>query len=107
MARIGDIRREVRRAYRRLRNWRAVAAELGMTSGMAYRIGMDGYEPKEAKIRARLGLPAFGKAPVCAHCGEVHVSKKCAKRGRKKAVRLCDLPVKELRRRLEEREEIE
>jgi hypothetical protein len=105
MRKFGDIRHEVKKAYRRLGNWRAVGKEMGITGGMAFRIGMRKYEPKEAKIRARLGLPAFGRAPVCAECGEVHVAKRCPEGKAKKMTRIWDLPVNELRRRFLEREE--
>ena len=47
---------------------------------MAWRIAKQGYEPKDPKIRVRLGLAALGEAPVCEHCGEVHVSQRCSKK---------------------------
>ena len=78
---IGTIRREVKKAYKRLRNWRKVAAEFGLSSGMAFRIARRKYEPKDPKIRSRLGLPAFVMTPVCAKCGEVHLEKRCARGG--------------------------
>jgi len=97
----------VKKAYKRLKNWRAVGAEMGITGGMAYRIAVDGHEPKEAKIRLQLGLPAMGAAPVCELCGEVHVTARCTK---VKAVRhyrdLWDMPVGELRKRLSGREDV-
>jgi hypothetical protein len=46
---------------------------------MAFRIATQGYEPKEAHIRVRLGLSAMVAAPACAKCGEVHVTRRCRK----------------------------
>lgn len=56
MASLGAVRREVKRLYRELGNWRAVGAALGISGGMAYRIGVHGYKPRDAQIRSRLGL---------------------------------------------------
>jgi hypothetical protein len=99
---------EVKKAYKKLGNWRAVGREFGVSGGMAYRIAVDGYEPKEARIRVRLGLAAMVPAPACRVCGEVHVSRRCVKLTTvtRRARSLFDLPVKELRRMLEEREEL-
>ncbi len=66
------LRTTIQAAYSRLNNWRKVAAEFGLTSGLAYRIAVDGYEPKEPHIRTLLGLPAYALAQVCPKCGEVH-----------------------------------
>jgi hypothetical protein len=38
-----------------------------------------GYEPKAARIRLALGLPALKLAPACPLCGEVHVAKRCTR----------------------------
>ena len=102
-----SVRREVQKSYRRLQNWRRVGAELGITCGMAWRIGVQGYEPKEGRIRVRRGLSAMGVAPACTRCGVVHVSKKCT---RSQVLRwrrdLWDWPVGELRRALENRQDL-
>jgi hypothetical protein len=77
---IHTVRRNMRRAYRRLKNhggWRAVGKEFNVTGGMAFRIVEQGYEPKDPVIRARLGLPAFVEVPACPICGQVHVKKSC------------------------------
>jgi len=99
---IGDIRRELRKAHRKLHTWRAVGREWDLNCGMAYRIAMDRYEPKDARIRVKLGLPAMVMAPVCRVCGVVHVSKRCTARPRVKRRDLSDFPVGELRRMLED-----
>jgi len=61
----------------RLKTWRDIAEVFGISCGMAWRIGMTGYEPKEDKIRAKLRLPLLVPAPACLKCGQVHVTKKC------------------------------
>jgi hypothetical protein len=90
------VRHEVRKAYRRLGKWRLVGAEFGISGGMAYRIGAQGYEPKEPKIRTILGLPAMVMTPVCRHCGEVHVRRRCTYKKREYRS-WWDAPVEELR----------
>lgn len=108
MATIDSVRRKVQKAYKKLHNWRRVGDELGISEGLAWRLANeDGYEPKDPHIRVRLGLPALAPAPVCGRCGEVHVAKRCTRRGF--AVRpyrsLWDWPVDELKRAMEKREE--
>ena len=62
--------------------WQEIADRYGVTVGMAWRVANQGYEPRSKAIRARLGL------------------------GRKRQrTRLNDLPVGELKRMIEEREE--
>lgn len=98
MASIGDIRRRMEKAYKKLGNWRLVADEFGVDPSLAWQIVERGYEPKKVKNRVKLGLPAMAPAPVCRHCGEVHVSRRCAKKAAIRRVRdLWDLPVEELR----------
>lgn len=105
MKTLGSVRREIRKAYQKLRNWRAVGRRFGISEGMAWRIANEAeYEPKDAHIRTRLGLPALEMAPACPRCGVVHVTKRCTKRGRT-VRRLWDMPVGALRKMLEEREE--
>ena len=106
---IGTLRREVKKAYKRLRNWRKVAAEFGLSSGMAFRIARRKYEPKDAKIRQRLGLPAFVMTPVCVKCGEVHLERRCGKlpeRSRSAPKKWRDMTVEEVRWAFENRVEI-
>lgn len=98
---IGNLSREIRKSYRKSHNWRKTAAEFGLSSGMAYRIAKNGYEPKDAHIRHKLGLPALMPAPVCHNCGEVHVSHRCPYK--RKYKRLFDMPTKMLRKMLDER----
>ena len=106
MAELRVIRRDIKKAYKRLKNWRAVGRAFGISAAMAWRISERGYEPKDARIRLQLGMPALGLAPVCEACGEVHVARRCPARRRRRVRRLIDLPVEELRRMIEEREEI-
>jgi len=104
MRRLGVIRRDLNKAYRRLGNWRAVGREFGISGGMAFRMAVQKYEPKEAAIRVRLGLPAMAPAPVCMSCGLVHVSKRCTAKVQGGLYRdLWDVPVRMLKKMLEER----
>lgn len=104
MRKLEVLRRDVKNAYKRLKNWRAVGREFQITSGMAYRIAMDKYEPKDPHIRYLLGLPALVPAPVCPECGEIHLAKRCPKRARPKRVQ--DMTAEELRWALEHRKVI-
>ena len=103
------IRRRLAREYEHLYQkggWRAVGAAYGITAGMAWRIARQGYEPKDALIRVKLGLPARAMAPVCRRCGIVHVSKRCS-RGRRRVYRdLFETPDELLRWQMENREEV-
>lgn len=110
MAQLGDVRRDLKRAYQRLKSWRLVGAEFGVSKGMAFRIVVQRYEPKDREIRERLGLNPIrlAPAPVCPVCGVVHVSRRCPKKStetQRARRRLFDLPVGVLRRMLDEREE--
>ena len=96
----------MRKAYRRLGNWRAVGREFGISGGMAFRMAMQKYEPKKAAIRVKLGLPAIVLASACEVCGGVHVSKRCTVKAAARRYRdLWDVPVRELRKMIEGREE--
>ena len=77
MTNIDSIRRKLQKAYQKLHNWRAVGADFAITSGMAFRIAVQNYEPKSPHIRHILGLPTLIPAPACTKCGQVHVSKRC------------------------------
>jgi hypothetical protein len=98
----------LKRAYGELGNWRAVGHAFGISGGMAYRIVMNYYEPKEAVIRVQLGLAAMVTVAACARCGQVHVKKGCVQRaaGGKQRKNLFDWPVAKLRWALENREEM-
>lgn len=101
------VRQRLAEAYRRLKNWRAVGREFGISEGMAWRLVNEaGYEPKDAHIRVRLGLPALMPAPVCGRCGEVHVAKRCLRERTARAGRWRDMPVEAVRRAILEREEV-
>jgi len=74
---IRQIRRILKNEYKQTGNWRLVAKEFGISKAMAWRIANTDYDPKDAHIRARLGLPAMRPAPVCPRCGRVHVRRSC------------------------------
>ena len=59
---------------------RAIAREFGPPVNHAdiHRI-LRGIEPRTPAKRLRLGLPALASAPVCAKCGELHVTQRCTK----------------------------
>ena len=62
--------------------WKAVGAEIGITGGMAYRVAVQGYEPRDNAIRSSLGLPVLAPAPVCLVHGKV-----CVKKAARNAIR--------------------
>ena len=66
--------------------------------------GLRGEFPKSAKKRKALGLEIWGKARVCPTCGEVHISKRCTAK-RRRTQKLFNLPLEELKKMLEEREQ--
>jgi hypothetical protein len=103
---IGYIVHKLQKSYLKLQNWRDVGAEFGITGGMAWRIARQGYEPKDAGIRIRLGLPARAMVPVCRRCGIVHVSKRCSRR-RRVYRELYEMPEEVLRWKMENREVME
>ena len=105
MASLGDVSQRLKKTYERLGTWRAVGEVYRISGGMAFRIALQGYEPKDLKIRSRLGLTSMAPAPVCAKCGKVHVSKRCTARPALWMRKVWDTPEAELRWRLENREE--
>lgn len=61
------LRHRVVRLYRNLRHvggWRAVGRALGISEGLAWRIAVEGYMPKGAGLRRKLGLPELGSVVV-------------------------------------------
>jgi hypothetical protein len=71
----------LRRLHEELGTWDAVGVSLGISGGMAYRVALQGYEPKDPRIRQSLGLPlmagdviVMGK-PVTCRCGRVFIGK--------------------------------
>jgi len=70
MAKIRTLRRDMKRLRRKGLKWQEIADHYGVTVGMAYRIAIDGHEPKDPHIRIRLGLPAMVQTPVCEKCGK-------------------------------------
>lgn len=69
--------------------WRRIAEKEfknRVAYGTLYRIAKDkSYEPKRPDIRRALGLPITASAPVCAKCGQVHVTKRCTQANGKTA----------------------
>jgi hypothetical protein len=106
---IGNVRRELNKAYKRLADqggWRAVGREFDIDGAMAFRIARQGYEPHDPKIRTKLGLPTIVQVAACPVCGEVHVKKSCPHSAiSRQPKRIYDWPVERLRWALENREE--
>lgn len=63
---------EISENHRVTESWEKTGEDYKISGGMAYRIAMQGYEPKDAHIRAALGLPILAPAPVCPVHGVVH-----------------------------------
>ena len=106
---LGSIRRELRKAYSEARRmnggWREVGARYGISPAMAWRIAKRKYEPKDPKIRVRLGLPTRVEVSACPSCGEVHLKKHCPKKVSRHRDLFAEDP-EALRRALENREEM-
>jgi len=102
---IGTLRREIRKAYKIEQNWRRVAAEFGISAGMAWRIAREGYEPRDVDIRLRLRLPAYVQVAVCAKCGEAHGERRRCRRARREPAKITAWTPQRLRWALENREE--
>jgi len=69
----------LRELHEQLHSWELVGRSFGVSGGMAYRVALQGYEPKDSGIRHRLGLPVnplvMGTAVFCAKCGRAFVGK--------------------------------
>lgn len=50
--------------YAHLRTWRGVGSLYDVSSGLAYRVAIHGYEPKLASLRKKLGLSVFTKVEL-------------------------------------------
>lgn len=82
------IQKRLRARYKVLGTWRAVGAEIGVSSAIVYRVATSNYEPKNNAIRRALGLPLYATVEVCAHCGEAHKAYKvCPKDSKPRAPR--------------------
>ncbi len=87
--------------YARLGTWQAVGRKYGVSRGMAYRVAVQGYEPKRRHIRFALSFPTLHPAPVCPVHGVVHLGR--CPRPRPMPKSLWDWPVRALARALRER----
>ena len=74
---------EIRENHRVSESWEKTGEDYKISGGMAYRIAVQGYEPKDAHIRAVLGLPILAPAPVCPKCNVVHVRATCPRVGKR------------------------
>jgi hypothetical protein len=107
VADIASLRKRLKKDYERLSKeggWREVGRRHGITGAMAHRIANSDYEPKEVHARFLLGLPALVPAPVCEKCGDVHLTKRCARRPL--PTRWADYPIAQLRAAIDNREEL-
>lgn len=75
---------EVMAAYSMLGTWEKVAElysnKTQVSKAMAYRVGMQGYIPRNPNICEAFGFPRWGYALACPHCGEIHTRKTCPNR---------------------------
>lgn len=102
---IHTIRHRIRKRYKSLNSWGKTGREFSIDKAMAWRIAKEpGYEPHDPHIRMILDLPIFKPAPVCATCGEVHITKRCTTRPRRYRD-LYSIPTPQLRQMIENREE--
>ncbi len=86
--------------------WRKIASldeYKGIPAGTLSSIAR-GY-PIPHKWLRRLGLPETKPAPVCRHCGEVHVSSRCPHRRRPYRT-ISEMPTEVLKWKLENREAV-
>jgi hypothetical protein len=100
---------------RRLRHFRASGMSLRQIARDVYgdrlthgdiQRALAGVFPKGPNKREAMNLPPFLPAPACHRCGKVHVTRRCTEHLRNREYRdLWDMPVAELRRRLEQRTE--
>lgn len=105
MRTIDDVRQEIQKAYTESQSWRVVARAFGISTGTAWRIVNDGYDPKDPEDRERLGLPVLALAPTCPKCKVVHVAARCPGHAQHALpARYRDWPVAALRYALEHRE---
>ena len=85
---LADVRNELRAFRGRGFVWRVITDEYPdgdyrIPLGTLSRIANDpNYEPRKTQVLKALGLPALAPAPVCAHCGIVHLAKRCPARDR-------------------------
>ena len=79
MDKLKQLSLNIRNAYEAEKNWRRGAAWFDINPGLAYKIGVQGYDPKNPHLRIKLGLPALVPAPVCLDCGDVHITGFCTK----------------------------
>ncbi len=89
--------------HKKVKSWRVVAKPYGLKPNMARMIAY-GYDPGN-KIRAKLHLQAKQVVLACAKCGVAHVTKRCTN-GLRRVKDLYAMPVKELRRAIENRKEV-
>lgn len=62
--------------------FRDITKEIYKRSGVSISVGTIhrfacGIEPRRPELRAALGLPCYAPAPVCPHCGNVPLAKRC------------------------------
>lgn len=80
--------------------------EFDIDGAMAFRIARQDYEPKDPKIRVKLGLPAIVQVAACPVCGEVHVKKSCPRSAvSRQPKRIAEWSTRRLLWALENREE--
>lgn len=67
------VRARLNADYDKYHTWAKVGAENGVSGGMAYRVAVQGYQPRDMKIRNILGLPPLD-IRTCAELMELLVN---------------------------------
>ena len=103
MRTLEQIRTDLQEIHAKTKSWEQAGKRYGINKAMA-RLIAGGYKPG-AKIRKVLELPEMLPAPACPRCGVVHVTSRCPAT-RKPATRWADMPLRDVRRAIENRVEV-
>jgi hypothetical protein len=101
-----NLQHELMLSHAMLSNWRKVGEKFGVRHPIAYRIAMQGYEPKDEHIRAILNLPVLIPTPACRRCGVVHIARRCPLPRHQEYRDIFATPAHVLRWQMENREEL-
>ena len=76
MVEFPSLENQIVSAYDGGNSFRKIGKRLGVSCATVRRM-YNGIEPKSKRIRDILHLQSYAPAPVCLHCGIVHVAKRC------------------------------
>lgn len=86
---LAEAAKKLRDAHEGGETWDEIAARMGLSKPLVWRVAFKGYNPKRPLFRRRLGLSPMELAPVCPKCGTVHVTKKCTANLKRKQEPTC------------------